>query len=119
MRNISAVVVIACLVGIAVIHAQSRPDRRVVCFSSNIARTVSLSQGGVTITTLSQPVGTSMAVVFDGPSPNLSGDRLRAHGSVSVRIVPDVQVRQPIGEAMLQAPVALSGENVDLIVERR
>ena len=99
--------------------AQGHSDRRIVYFSSDRPRTVTLSHDGIGIASLTVPAGTTMAVLYTTQTePNLSAPRFEAHGNIQVRLI-SARHGQPQSEAMLTAPVVIGGDNVDLVVAER
>src|SRR5438876_12228390 len=102
MRTLAVFAVVVALGGLGITHAQSGWERRIVYFSPNIERTVTLTQGGVTLTSLIVPIGALMAVSFNAAQePNLRDDRVEAHGSVTVRVSLSAQKRGLLSESML------------------
>lgn len=90
--------------------AENRSDRRVVYFSSDRARSVTLSQAGATLASFTVPIGTVMAVTYQSSAePNLTTPRFEAHGSVSIRVVRESAIRGSQADAFLVAPVMLAG----------
>jgi hypothetical protein len=75
------VLFIATLVSLTVVTAlaQGQSDRRVVYFSSDRPRLVTLSQVGTDVVSFAVPVGTTMAVSYAANTePNLSAPRFEA-----------------------------------------
>lgn len=113
------VVVASVVTGAIAIRAQGpQASRRVVYISSDRGRIVTVSRNGNPIVSLSVPVGTAMALVYDSQAePNLMAKPLRVHGAVQVKMLRDSEIRGPLGEAMLLAPVVVGGDNVDVEVD--
>jgi hypothetical protein len=117
------VLFIATLVSLTVVSAlaQAQSDRRVVYFSSDRPRLVTLSQVGTDVVSFAVPVGTTMAVSYAANTePNLSAPRFEAHGAIQVRLLRDEELHgRPQAEAMLTAPVVIGGDRIDLVVVER
>jgi len=114
---------VASLVSVATVTAlaQGPSGRRVVYFSSDRPRLVTLSQAGTGVVSFAVPVGTTMAVSYAANTePNLSAPRFEAHGTVQVRLLRDGDRHGRLqAEAMLTAPVVIGGDAVDLVVVER
>ena len=100
--------------------AENRSDRRIVYFSSDRARVVTLSQAGATLASFTVPKGTMMAVTCQLPGePNLTAPRFEAHGAVSIRVFRESDLQGPQAEAFLMAPVVLAADDVDLAIQQQ
>ena len=117
MRTTTCVVAVLALACAGVSRAQSQPTKRIVYFSSDRARTVTMSRGGGSVVSFVVPVDTLMSVSFESQfEPNLMAKPFRAHGAVQIRMIRESERHGPQAEALLVAPVAVSGDGVDLVV---
>ncbi len=111
-----AVALAAVCVGAS--RAQSQASKHIVYFSSDRPRTVSMSTAGSGVASFIVPVGTIMAVSYESASePNLTSRPFKAHGAIQIRLLPESERHGgPQAEAILLAPVVVSGEHVDLTI---
>jgi hypothetical protein len=117
MRIIALAIAVAASIAAGAIALRAQSNKRIVYFSSDRERTVTVSQSAAGIVSFVIPVGTTMALSYESPAPpNLMAKPMKVHGSVQVRMLRDSDLHGLQAEAMLLAPIAISAEEVDVEV---
>jgi hypothetical protein len=113
----------ACVLAISVVstgHGQgNQTSRNTVFVAPNVARTVTISRGGVVWTTLAVPPGTAISVTFDVAGsvlPTNDDGRFVFHGNVEVRALAMSQKDPTLmfQQALQQSPLQLTATGVDV-----
>ena len=104
-------------------RAQSTGLSGGIFFAPNSVRSVTLSKGGAVVASFSIPKGTYLSASYDDKQPHsITPGRWEFHGDIAVRVQPAsaMQQRQPgqtVEQVMNQAPVVLTGQGMDVVVE--
>jgi len=120
---LAAVVVSLLLFPVGRGGAQSGNLKGGIFFAPNSARSVTLTRNGEPLATFNIPKGTFLSASYDDNQPNsIMAGRWEFHGEVALRAQPAsaVQRRQPgktLEQVMLEAPLILSGQGMDVVIE--
>jgi hypothetical protein len=120
---LAAVVVSLLLFPVGRGRAQSANLQGGIFFAPNSARRVTLTTNGEPLATFNIPKGTLLSASYDDTQPNsITAGRWEFHGEVALRAQPAsaVQRRQPgktLEQVMREAPLILSGQGMDVVVE--
>jgi hypothetical protein len=103
-------------------QAPANGSRETIFFAPNTQRFLTIARQGATIASFTVPQGTLLSISMDKDryTPPDANGRFEAHGKIEVRLQAAAQRDRsvPLAQAMLQAPVVLTGDDVDVTVIR-
>jgi hypothetical protein len=117
------VVGVLCL---SILDGRAQPtveSRTGITFAPNVARTVTVTKGGVRLASFEVPAGILLSIRYptegNGQRPTSEG-RFEVHGDIEIRLQAAVQRDRTLRleQAMSGAPVALTAQGVELVVSQ-